>query len=486
MRKEYLHLVFGLKIRLFRQQKGLTLQQLAALTNTTVSYLHDMESGKKYPSQDKILVLAQALETDYDTLVSPRSVKKLLPVIDLLESDVFKIYPLEMFGLKPEKVIELLAASPEKVSAFIGAVLKIGRNYHLTRESIHQAALRSYQGLHDNYFPDIESAAQAFRRQQGWADQQNALKTEALEKALAECYGIDIDRKVLAGEPDLQSIRSYYIPAKNTLYLNRGLSSAQENFLIGREIGFQALNIQDNRPFETIIQQAEHFDKLLNNFRASYFSSALLMDQDVLADSLRQWTSLLHWRPDNWLDLLDRFDVTPEMLLQRLTNILPFHFGLKDLFFIRMVGNTALDSFEMSKELHLGGQQSPYATEHGDHYCRRWISIDILRQIRQSPPQGILVTAQKSAYWQTDRVYFCLSMSQASRPDVSVTLGLLHNDSLRRHFPQVDDPALLQKTVNTTCESCSVPDCAERAAQPTEVQGAEKLQRISNALQKLH
>ncbi|PZP38388.1 MAG: transcriptional regulator, partial [Pseudopedobacter saltans] len=67
---ESVRLIFGLKVRSLRMQKNLSYQQLSESSKITVSYLHDIENGKKYPKADKILTLAKELGVDYDYLVS--------------------------------------------------------------------------------------------------------------------------------------------------------------------------------------------------------------------------------------------------------------------------------------------------------------------------------------------------------------------------------------------------------------------------------
>ena len=77
-------LILGLKVKSLRQEKGLSYQQLAEQTGMSLSYVHDIETGKKFPKADKILSLAKILGVDYDYLVSLRANKKLQPIIDLL------------------------------------------------------------------------------------------------------------------------------------------------------------------------------------------------------------------------------------------------------------------------------------------------------------------------------------------------------------------------------------------------------------------
>ncbi|MFB0909906.1 MAG: helix-turn-helix transcriptional regulator, partial [Flavobacterium sp.] len=68
--KEYIKLIFGLKLKQARTNKNLSLFDLAKITNLSKSYLNEIEKGKKYPKTDKVILLAEKLDISYDHLVS--------------------------------------------------------------------------------------------------------------------------------------------------------------------------------------------------------------------------------------------------------------------------------------------------------------------------------------------------------------------------------------------------------------------------------
>src|SRR5690606_24799018 len=110
----------------------------------------------------------------------------------------------------------------------------------------------------------------------------------------------------------------YYSKDKKVLYLNKQFSSGQEAFLLARELAFQFMHIT-LRPAETIVQHASSFDLLLNNFKASYFAAALLIPEDYFAEDIKRISGQEKWQPELWLALLEKYNVSAEMLLQRLT-----------------------------------------------------------------------------------------------------------------------------------------------------------------------
>ncbi len=476
-------MIFGFKAKYLRQQQELSLEELAERAGLSKSYLHDIEKGKKYPKVDKINAMAEALGVDYDFMVSTRASKKLQPIVDLLTSDFVKEFPLELFGISPDKLFELFSNTPDKVNAFISTIFKITRNYQMQREHLYLSALRSYQDMYDNYFEELEHAVEEFRA---------AFKVKGtlpytplfLEKLLGEQYGIRVDRQAMPRKPELREQRSFYSAEQKVLFLNQGLSSAQENFLLGRELAFQFLKLVE-RPYFTRIVRTDSFERLLNNFRASYFSVALLMDEAHMVEDIRALAQEPHWNSEAFLALLEKYDVTPEMLLQRLTNLLPHHFGIKGLFFIRLVSDEELQHFRMTKELHLSQLHNPYANELNEHYCRRWVSVNIIKksqaqqQLHNDPSP--IADAQISQYWETPNRYLCLSVAKPNSRNgggVSVTVGLLVNNTLRNLFRFLDSPELQTRIVNTTCERCGISHCEARAVAPVVLEQQKRQERI--------
>ena len=160
--EDSIKLIFGLKIKQLRQTKNLSQQELADAVGMAVSYINEIEKGKKFPKPDKINGLAKELGTNYENLVSLKVNKALAPAIEIINSPIFKEFPLDMFGIDASKLLSMIAEAPIKVNAFINTLAEIARNYNLKQENFYFAALRSYQEMHNNYFEDIEKQVEAF------------------------------------------------------------------------------------------------------------------------------------------------------------------------------------------------------------------------------------------------------------------------------------------------------------------------------------
>ncbi|MEW5989629.1 MAG: helix-turn-helix transcriptional regulator, partial [Chloroflexota bacterium] len=82
MRTDIIHIIFGLKVRQFRLEAGLTSAAFANRCELSPSYVTEIEKGRKYPKPEKILKMAEVLGRSYDELVSIR----LDPSLQFLES----------------------------------------------------------------------------------------------------------------------------------------------------------------------------------------------------------------------------------------------------------------------------------------------------------------------------------------------------------------------------------------------------------------
>jgi len=488
---QIIKMIFGFKVHYLRQQNGLSYQQLQDKTGLSLSYLSDIEKGKKYPKPNKIKILAEALGVDYDFMVSTTASKKLQPVIDLMNSNFFKLFPLDEFGISPKKLVELFTNTPDKVNAFIRTIFQIQRNYQIKQREFYEVALRAYQDMHNNHFEYLENAVSEFRGAYGQPID-SPYTSSFLESQLKDIYGITVDRTTLPSRKNLKNIRSVYVPKKKQLLINEGYEEMQQNFLLARELGFQYLKLKP-RPYETRMVQTSSFEKLLNNFFASYFAASLLMDEASLVKDFQEIVRKNTWRPEAFLALMDKYKVTQETLLKRLMNLLPHHFGIEQVFFQRITGSKDLKEFTMTQELHLGQLHNPYGNLIQEHYCHRWVAIKILKKLRMdkalTPEANSIVDVQISKYWESNNEYLCIALAKPDfhepKKSVSVTIGFKLNTKLRSIFNFINDPDLRHHIVNTTCERCSMPNCDSRVAAPVVIELEREQKAMKTELKEL-
>ncbi len=484
-------ILFGLKVKQLRQATGLSFKELSEKTGMSVSYLNEIEKGKKYPKEDKINSLAAALNVSVRELTSQELHEGMAPVADLLKSNFLNELPLDLFGIELSKVVEIIANAPARVGAFITTLLELSRNYALREENFYFGALRSYLELHNNYFEDIEQAVEKFS-EQFQLPAGRPLPATLLPELLERQFGYTVVDHGLDPYPELQDLRSVFIPGRKALLLNSRLSPMQRSFQFGKELGFNFLHLKERANTSSILR-GRVFEEVLNHSKAIYFSVALHIPRRAIIKDLEVFFASEKWNGEAFLSIMKKYDATPEMLFHRLTNILPQFFGMRKLFFFRFVHDPVAGIFEMDKELHLNHRHRPHGNGLFEHYCRRWVSLSLLQDLHQMQEEGkfvdTIVRAQRSRYHGTDDEYLCLTVARPAYPspgrNVSVTLGLLVNEELRSEIRFLDDPAILHREVNTTCERCSLVDCAVRAAPPVVVERRQRHQEIQQKLKEL-
>lgn len=476
-----IRLIFGLKLRQLRQERALSLSDLSKKTKISVSYLNEIEKGKKRPKSDKIALLAEVLDVSYDWLVSLKLNPKLQPLSDLLHSNILNELPLEMFGLEPGQLLEIFTNAPSKFSAFVSTLIEINRSYDMSVEGFYFSVLRSYQEMHNNFFESLEINARECRKQ--FHLQGPAMEEEMLTTLLQSHYCFQIHSQNFQNLSSLQNLRSIMIPStKPELWLNPQLKENQRMFILGRELGFLYLNLKE-RPLTSSWAEVHSFDEVLNNFKASYFSSALLIEAEKFVEQLKKWFVKPRFDADFLLKMLSFYHVTPETLFHRMTNLLPKFFDINQLFFLRFNHDQESDTYQLSKEMHLAGLHNPHASLLKEHYCRRWVAISIIQEgLKSNKPENYACNIQRSKFLDSHKEYLVISVSHRHK---SISLGLLITPELKEKIRFIDDPAIPVKEVNETCERCGLKDCLERAAPAVKFEEKQQTQRMRKALHKI-
>ena len=479
-------IIFGLKVKQLRQEKGLSFAELSKVAGISLSYINEIEKGKKFPKKDKVASLAKALDTTVEQLTNDQLDRNLAPITQLLQSNFLNELPLELFGIELSKVAEIIAQAPTRVGAFISTLLELSRSYALREENFYFAALRSYLELNDNCFPELEGAVREFV-EKNKLPSVRPLPPRTLAKLLEDKFGYEIIPAGLEDHPDLAMFRSVYLAKENKLLLNGSLTPIQRGFQFGKELAFNHLKLTERAKTSSLLR-SRVFEEVLNHSKATYFSVALHIPLEPFTESLRTFFGKERWDGEAFLGLMQRYNATPEMFYHRLTNVLPQFFGLKEIFFLRFLHEPDSATFTIDKELHLQRRHHPHENGLFEHYCRRWVSLSLLEAM-DGGQDDLRIDVQRSKYFGTEDEYLCLTMARTNYPvpgkNVSVTLGILYNDALRKAIAWADDPEIPQRMVNTTCERCPIKDCAERAAAPTIVQKRDKLRRVRKALEEL-
>lgn len=114
-------MTFGDKIRTLRNQLDLSLREVASKIGVSAAFLSDVELGRRFPSDDKLVLLAKELGVDseelqrYDFRDEAESIKKMM-FNDPVAGVAFRTIAGQMRGgMKPEEILKRLSSNtPEK------------------------------------------------------------------------------------------------------------------------------------------------------------------------------------------------------------------------------------------------------------------------------------------------------------------------------------------------------------------------------------
>ena len=465
MEEEYIKLIFGLKLKQIRTDKKLSLFGLSKLSGLSKSYLNEIEKGKKYPKTDKIVLLSDKLDVPYDDFVSLKLDKNLAPIGEILKSKILKEIPLELFGIKENNLIDIIANAPSKVNAFISTIIEISQHYNFSRESFYLASVRSFQEANNNYFDDLEKRCASFVKAYH-IDLTKRITSRELKEVLVDEYGYAINNRELDIHKELDNLRSIFIPKTKTLLLANHIDEAQRAFIYTKEIAYNYLEIKE-RLYTFPWIKFENFDQVLNNFYASYFAGALILPKKEITNKLESFFKCNTFNNDLFTQIIESFNASPESFYQRLTNILPKNFNFNNLFFLRFAHKIGSEKFHLNKELHLSHQHLPRANEANEKYCRRWVSLKVLQDIIKTKRKHVF-DVQISHYPESNESYLVLSSATEDPYKLSqyksVSIGLLINNQLKRKVAFLNDKKIKMQDVGVTCERCGITNCEVRKA----------------------
>lgn len=459
--------------------------ELSKLSGISVSYLNEIEKGKKFPKKEKLQMLAMALKTSEERLESSEVEDQLAPVAQLLKSNFLNELPLDLYGIDLYKVVEIIANAPVRVGAFISTLIELSQNHEVKEENFFFVALKNYLELNHNYFEELEAATSAFIKAHHLLDAY-PVSSEILKNILSTEYDYQIVLGGLNEFPILDEFRAVFLPLEKKFLTNGHLTERQKAFEFGKELGFSVLKLKERSNTSSIIRP-KTFEQVLNHSKAIYFSVALHLPISSFVQAIQRWIEAPKWDPKLFEEIYHQYDVSPEMFFHRLTNVLPKFFGMDKMFFIRLVGNQETDDFLIDRELHINVKPQLHVSGPNEHYCRKWLGISSLQQVEKES----VIAVQKSKSIVNKEEYLVVSMRSSHRVDkvkkVSVSIGIRIDEDLEKKIKWLSD-SLLSKPVlvNNSCERCGAVDCEKRVALPWIEQRKQKLHSILETLENLN
>jgi hypothetical protein len=176
------------------------------------------------------------------------------------------------------------------------------------------------------------------------------------------------------------------------------------------------------------------------------------------------------------LRLLEKYDVTAEALMYRLSQVVPGEFGLR-IHFLKFLDQGG--TYRLVKQLNLSDLPIPPGHGGTEHYCRRWLTTRLLTELadrqHRHPKRQVhpLVGIQVSRFVDEEDDYLCLGLSHPTplNPAVntSVTLGFRMDTAFSKTVRFAKDRTIPHTVISTTCERCRLDEtaCRDRVVPPS-------------------
>lgn len=472
-----LNAAVGRRLRELRLERGFAQAELAKKLGISPAYLSLIEKGRRTVQLPLLWRALELLEVDPEPFISSLSEQ---PVGDslaqLLDEPLLRSLDIDRDELTS------LSAEP-RAATTIAALFNLYKNTrtqldnllaHLSREEAGRKARASlnaesatevgdgtlrfdYSPLDevadfvqrcDNYFPAIEEAADALRRDLSLP---RRILSDQLVSALER-----LAVQVTTYESRVSSVVRRYDPIAGTVQLSSGLSEARRKFDLAHVVGLRLLDQEGLHEAITRSFRPRHGEtsKLIKVHLANYFAGALLMPYD---DFFREAQATRY----DVERLAEVFEMNYEAAAHRLTNLsdprrrgVPMHFLRVD-----VAGN-------ISKRYSATGLTFPTALGS----CPKWVAHTAFL----TPS----VISKQFSVMPDGTAYFCFAkiVSQAHKGSLvkgtvySIGLGTRAEDA--RHLAYADDQprwtperaARIGVPVGVTCRFCERTDCNQRAA----------------------
>ncbi|MGK0290676.1 MAG: transcriptional regulator with XRE-family HTH domain/predicted transcriptional regulator [bacterium] len=482
--------IFGIKLRRYRKKKNYSLKELSKETGLSASYLNEIEKGKKYPKTEKILTLSKSLDVTFDDLVSLNLGTDLQQISSLFDSSFLRRFPFQLFGITTQNILELMSNAPTQAGALLRSLFSIARSYDMKVEHFFSAALSSYQEMHNNYFEDIEQASIEFIQEQGWENKQQ-IQTAEFQSILENQYNYQIQETDFNKYPQLKVVRTVWVEGeKPKLLINSKLMNSQKDFVLAREIAYNRMGLKE-RVSPATWNRVESFDPILNNFKASYFAGAIFIRLNSIQKHLAAFFQNQQWDEFRFLELIHQYNVTPEMFMYRVSQVLYKFFQLKEIIFLRVNHNHNSRKFRLNRELNMSGGSWGRGVGLNEHLCRRWLPLQLIQNLEQSIEEPPLIGIQRAKVLSTGSEFLFITLSRplvlVKDSSTSVTLGLEITPKLKRKIRFWNDKNIPRINIDETCERCPLNEeqCSQRAAPSTVFQREQDIVERNTELQAL-
>ncbi|GAA2110713.1 hypothetical protein GCM10009841_32990 [Microlunatus panaciterrae] len=389
-------LTIGKRIRHRRKSRGQTLDAVAQRVGISPSALSLIETGRREARVSTLGAIAAALETELAEFLSAdapsRRAKLEIELERAQRSAEFSelgIGPVRTGPRLPLDALESLVALHQALAA-----VKAERDTTPEHARRANADLRARMRASDNYFPEIEQAADALLRR---IDHEGGPLTRFGVTRIAEVMGF-----TLHTVSDLPaSTRTVTDLAGHRIFLPAA-DGAEQRTLALAALGHIALG---HRP------PGSYAEFLAQRVEVNYFAAATLVPERWAVEFLQQ----AKLRKDIEIeDLRDHFLVSNEMAAHRFTNLATRHLQIP-------VHFTRINEYGVIYKAYSNdGVQfptDPSGSVEGQRVCRYWTSRQVFEQADWSASYQQYTDTPTGTYWCT------AAASRGEREATSVAVG---------------------------------------------------------------
>lgn len=380
------HLIRGKRIRFFRTQAGLTLEQLGSRVGVGASQLSLIENGRREPKLSLLESIAQELDTSLSQLLSHEAPDRRSALeIELDRAQQGTHYT----ALGIPEVRNVKSLTDDTLEALVGLhreLLRRARAASATPEEARRAntSIRHFMREKDNYLPDIEALASELMASVGHVSGAVTHRTVAV---LAESLGftlifVDDLPSNTRSITDLENGRIYLPPA--SIPGGHGL----------RALAFQAMahRVLGHNP------PASYAEFLEQRLQINYFASACLMPEAATAAFLQGAKADRNLAIE---DLRDAFGVTHEAAAHRFTNLATRHLDLQVHFYRADAQGSLLRGYE--------NNDLPYPVDtsgslEGQIVCRFWAGRTGFKRRNRTSEFYQYTDTPEGTYWETSQI----------------------------------------------------------------------------------
>jgi transcriptional regulator with XRE-family HTH domain len=425
-------LILGRRIRHYRNQVGLTLDQLGGVVGKPAPYLSLLENGRKEPKLNLVMEIASALQVDISDLLEPTPPSRR----DSLEIALIRFQQSALFDTLDIPPIKPTAKMGNQTLAHIvglhDAVKERSSLHSAGSEEVRRAngAVHAYLMASDGYLPEIETAAREALAACDYVGEGPFSSRNLIDLTASvgfELMPIDDMPPFARSIIDTQN-RRIYIAQRNELRTRQARKAVLQTVA-----GF-VLGHTPEPDLDTFIRQ---------RMESAYFAAAVLAPEDSAAARLHVAKANHDIDPE---DVKELFYLSYEMAAWRTANLLTRHLGIKCHLLVSdemgiVVKGYANDGVPVPRDEH-GGIET-------QRLCRRWGT----RRVFESQDRF----ATHDQYTDTPKgTFFCTTHVEAGRdPAYAITLGTTFEDA--RWFRG-------RNTDNRETSTCPAPDCCRNAS----------------------